>query len=69
MNAAVKRKKPKEPPCMIPAGWVPQWMLGKPLIEWLVSQLPEAESEAILKKIKTRLEEKGCESGGNKTFA
>jgi hypothetical protein len=43
-------------------------MLGKPLIEWLVSQLPEAESEAMLKKIKTRLEEKGCESGGNKTF-
>jgi hypothetical protein len=62
MNAAAKKKKSKEPPCMILAGWV----LGKPLLEWLISQLPKAESKAILKKIKNRLEEKGCESGGNK---
>jgi hypothetical protein len=68
MNKAIKRKKGKKTDYMIPAGLVPEWMLGMPLIEWLISQLPEAEATPMLAKLRKRLGERECGNGGNKTF-
>jgi hypothetical protein len=68
MNAAIKRRKYKEPECMIPVGYVPEWMLGKPLAEWLISQLPEEEAAPMLAKIKKWREEKELGNGGSKAL-
>jgi len=56
----VKRKS-KEARNMIPAGLVPEWLLGKPLDEWLISQLPEDEARPMLEKIRKYKEKRNKE--------
>jgi hypothetical protein len=51
MNKAIKRRKGEKTDWMLPAGIVPEWMLGKPLMEWYISQLPEAEAGPMLARL------------------
>jgi hypothetical protein len=69
MNKAIKRRKGEKTGWMLPAGIVPEWMLGKPLMEWYISQLPEAEAGPMLARLKQRLEEKEREDGGKAALA